>query len=220
MDGNPVEAWQDESGQANHVNQVEETRLPVYKTNVLNGQPVVRFDGADDFLASAGYQTGEALTVFFVCARPWNVASYRAVFAKGYGAAPYPGVAVYQVGGAFEDWQPKDIVVLGNGYPNTRYPRAVGAPGLLVDGTFYIVAVQLGAALSRFWLNGAVQSVIERTAAVPVDTNPFTIGAKQGGRDHWDGDIAEVIYYDRALTVEEMAQVEQYLATKYGIALA
>jgi hypothetical protein len=45
----------------------------------------------------------------------------------------------------------------------------------------------------------------------------LTIGARQGNAFFFlDGDIAEIIIYDRALTVNERVKVESYLTEKYG----
>src|SRR5439155_17313853 len=45
----PVSTWTDSSGNGNSPTS-SGTKRPTYKTNVLNGKPVVRFDGIDDHL--------------------------------------------------------------------------------------------------------------------------------------------------------------------------
>jgi hypothetical protein len=44
-DGNPVSAWLDSSGNGNHGSQSGSAR-PIFKTNILNGKPIVRFTTA------------------------------------------------------------------------------------------------------------------------------------------------------------------------------
>lgn len=54
LDGsNNVSEWRDKSGNARHVSQSTALNRPSYVTGVLNGLPVVRPDGVNDFLESA-----------------------------------------------------------------------------------------------------------------------------------------------------------------------
>jgi hypothetical protein len=70
-------------------------------------------------------------------------------------------------------------------------------------------------------LDGSQQNVIE-TSNTSSDTNSgfITIGANSGGFVALNGDIAEIIVYNRALNTSELAQVHRYLARKWGIQLA
>ena len=52
-DGDPVAAWADASPEADDLAQGTGGNQPTYQTNEINGLPVVRFDGADDFLSTA-----------------------------------------------------------------------------------------------------------------------------------------------------------------------
>ena len=45
-----VTQWDDQSGQANHAVQATDSRAPILVTGAVNGRPVLRFDGVDDFL--------------------------------------------------------------------------------------------------------------------------------------------------------------------------
>ena len=47
-DGDTVGSWTDQSPNVNSANQLTEILKPLYKTNILNGKPVVRFDGGND----------------------------------------------------------------------------------------------------------------------------------------------------------------------------
>ena len=49
---------------------------------------------------------------------------------------------------------------------------------------------------------------------------PYTIGCQGNyGGEYWQGDIAEIIVYDRALSDEERREVWTYLASKYALKL-
>jgi 6-phosphogluconolactonase (cycloisomerase 2 family) len=49
-DGSSVSAWLDSSGNEAHMYQSSATAQPTLQTNELNGYPVVRFDGTNDFM--------------------------------------------------------------------------------------------------------------------------------------------------------------------------
>jgi hypothetical protein len=48
-DGDPVSSWPDSSGNGKTATQTGTSR-PLFKSNIVNGKPVVRFDGVDDSL--------------------------------------------------------------------------------------------------------------------------------------------------------------------------
>src|SRR5262245_37132262 len=54
-DGDPVGTWTDGSGNGRDLTQATAAKKPTYKTNIVNGKPVVRFDGVDDRLKAAGF---------------------------------------------------------------------------------------------------------------------------------------------------------------------
>ena len=77
------------------------------------------------------------------------------------------------------------------------------------------------------WLNG--QAVTGTTTTYPDAAGPLAVVTsiatapaassylgQSSGTYYWQGDIAEVVIYDRALTGEERYQVEQYLLRKYA----
>ena len=53
-DGASVATWTKSSDNGSDAFQGDFARQPIFTTNVLNGQPVVRFDGGDDFLDTTG----------------------------------------------------------------------------------------------------------------------------------------------------------------------
>ena len=54
-DGTALATWPDSSGNSRDVIQVSGTQQPLYKTNILNGLPVVRFDGVNDTMTNILY---------------------------------------------------------------------------------------------------------------------------------------------------------------------
>src|SRR5262245_19031906 len=63
-DGSAVAQWNDISGNANHLTQATGSKQPLYKTGIVKGLPIVRFDGVDDFLRGTfGSTVAQTLTI-------------------------------------------------------------------------------------------------------------------------------------------------------------
>jgi hypothetical protein len=62
-DGNSVSTWGDETGNGHDLTA---GTAPTYRTGIINGNPVVRFDGADDFLDVAFPDLSQPNTVYMV----------------------------------------------------------------------------------------------------------------------------------------------------------
>ena len=52
-------------------------------------------------------------------------------------------------------------------------------------------------------------------AALIADTPELNVGSGYGGVNKWEGDIAEVVIYNRLLSDHEREEVEAYLAQKW-----
>lgn len=66
-DGAAVSTWADSTGAGRNATQTFADEQPTYRTGVTNGKPVVRFDGANDYLKFANVFTGlTAAEVFIV----------------------------------------------------------------------------------------------------------------------------------------------------------
>ena len=72
-------------------------------------------------------------------------------------------------------------------------------------------------------LDGGLFSVLTRFVSTPSKEGIFYVGVSVAGTTKigkWlDGDIAEIIAFDRLVTDEERYKIESYLAAKYGITL-
>ena len=59
---NLVSAWNDKSGQANHITQATGSKQPLWVDRVQDTLPIIRFDGTDDFLKIASWSGGALAT--------------------------------------------------------------------------------------------------------------------------------------------------------------
>jgi hypothetical protein len=182
--------WNDASGLGNHATQSAAGRCPIWKHNVINGKPVMRFDASNDGMATTAALNG-ALTILVVY-------SYA-------GDASRPGRTVqggnnWLLGG----YDLKYAIYNGNDF--------VAGPAT-TPGRFVVQTAWQSGLETRNYVDGELVGTLTGASA----PGAVALGAAGGYAEPAEGDIAEVIAYDRALSDAERAGVEKYLAEKYGI---
>lgn len=201
-DGDPVGAWSDLSGNGTNGTASGSAR-PLYKTGILNGLPVVRFDGTDDEMVCS--LTGSAAMTVFIVTKKRSVPGSGA---GGFGQNCFSCDA----GGAFYTNQ-------GNSVLGYSFYNGGGANG--IGGTAFGWSV----AVLRFVSTSLVEFYFEGSAGGTMNPGTsFSAGTlfnMAGGTNFWgDHDFAEVIAYDSALSSTDRETVEDYLGAKWGIAIA
>jgi|GEM_PF-1166172 len=212
-----VTAWADQSGSNNNAVQATESRAPKLVANALNGKPVLRFDGVDDYLDVAQAQslaiTGDISSFFVV--KFDDFATYRAVWGKTAGpAGNLPA--------------PTDYYTV----PNTGVPRLYRGNGTSTSLGFvdaakgltaatYLIAgfAQEGTNLTHY-LAGQPNGSGRLTATLGDGGKALKIGSREDFVTKMKGDIAELVIYDRALPDAERNQVVDYLKNKYGLGVS
>lgn len=186
-DNDPVTTWTDSSGNGNDVAQSTSGNKPLFKTAILNGKAVVRFDGSDDYLTRAALSVSAA-TMFIVVTptgnQSWSAAStennsdyWRTAFGGGEG---YFGI-----------FRTTRIDL----YPNTAVPNS---------GTHLFTITSSGSGY-EVRIDGTGQGA---QAAGFSAGSFFTIGASDGGVRSINGDVAEVLVYDSVLPAGDITSVE------------
>lgn len=193
--------WSDSSGNGRDVTQATAGNQPDVVTNVLNGLPVVDFDGVDDYMDASSSLSLNASTIFTVI-RPTVSAANKTIL-----GATSPG----------PEWKIASLV------PSID----LSGVGVLVSGTTALVAGQWTllvfkktgvAGTNGIYINGLADTMgtnlayfigayIPRIAATHV-ANSSTC---------FDGDIAEIVVFPIALSDTERQKVEGYLAHKYAL---
>lgn len=90
-------------------------------------------------------------------------------------------------------------------------------------GTYGMYAGTLSKGANGVWTNSVSFSntAPEATATASFGTNTDLTSGNQYigglGWTHWDGDIAEIMIYERALSVAELGEIETYLASRYKV---
>jgi hypothetical protein len=200
-DGTAVTTWPD-LGKRFSGSAPGPTNQPTYKTNIVNGQPVVRFDGTSDEIWSNAPSGDPEQTVFAVV-RPTDRAATRTIR----GTDPNAGLQVRLEAstGIPQLIKQADSDVA---YGTTAVPAAA----------FSILTVVFSESSGTyaFYLNGTDAGSGVHESILP--TTNTTIGTNDGsGTERFLGDIAEIITYDRVLTADERSSVHDYLTSRYAI---
>jgi putative heme-binding domain-containing protein len=217
--GGPVDIWYDGSGLGQRVIQRIRPARPTFLPT--RGKAVVRFDGQDDCLELAGGDRRiEAFTAFIVAAPRANPGRFPGLLAaNAAGQSDY--VSGFNIDlGPLPTNQLDTVNVEGNGFGgavdlmNQSYPF----------GNFHTIEVRARTAPAsvEVTVDGIAQGWrTRRPASVRIDE--ITVGARfftneteaPTTRSFFNGDIAEILLFSRALSDGEAQAVRQYLRSKH-----
>lgn len=186
-DGDLVKFWNDQSGTENRLEQGVDVAKPTYRTGILNGKPIVRFDGVDDHMTPSlsqflGNSTSAAF--FAVCKLDtaaemvlWEYQDHDPFrfFRLAFNTAAHPGEVEFKTtsdGGIERIVHTADVT--------------------LTNFNIYFITIQQNG-LMRLFVNGELKS----TTAVGVLDNgaifgKTVIGTSGQGTLMFDGDVADL----------------------------
>lgn len=212
-DGDPVSTWSDLSGQGNNATQSTTAAKPLYKTAIVNGRPVVRFDGVDDYLTVANTASFDMATptiiVVGTASAGTGTFTGKITFAGGVGDASRRKLDVRRASSTTFSFQ-------------SGADAAFKASGTLSWAGFNVMSVVArGTTDYTLAVNGtAADATTPALDLTTYNTSALIIGAGTAGAEFLAGDIAEVLIYNRALSTAERKQVERYLGARYGVAIS
>lgn len=191
-DGDSVTNWFDLSGNSNTATQSTASKRFTYETGEINGLPIVRGDGVDDFFDISTPLSLTNYTVFAVVKRA--AGSQGVLFGAEGAGSSYMGIYT-TFGGTLQNEN-------GSFAGNIAADPATAA-------TWRFTA---SSGTASFGTNGS-----DSTFANPV-TGAFRFGriGNRAAGEHFSGDLGEVIVYDTALSVDSRQSVERYLRAKWG----
>jgi len=199
-----VAAWQDSSTAAHHANQTAGDVRPALIADAVNGQPVIRFDGQRRWLPLEGQILKSGAATIFVIASDHGPVGHREIFSNWDGAGGNSGTSIF----------------FGLTAENTvRLSDAFGSAGSVAQrDKHFLLSAMFGTADAAVWQNG------KELARKSGGLGPRNLAGKyvlgvQGNLagEYWQGDMAEIIVFDRALSDAERGQVTNYLLGRYGL---
>ncbi|MGK5082856.1 CUB domain-containing protein [Bdellovibrionota bacterium FG-1] len=187
-DGDGVATWTDSSANHNDATQGTLDRQPIFKTNIVNGRPVIRFSNTNNTYLGLTTQLTTVRTAFIVT--KYSGAALNYLFLLGdSGAYHFHGAA-------------------GNGLFSSDYASAS-----VLNGSGYINGTATSvASMTR------PTSFATITLAMTGSTTVGYIAQDRNMNDRsWDGDIAEIILYSTAVSDSDRILIEAYLRSKYSL---
>jgi len=196
LSGSNVTQWSDKSGNGNTVIQATSANQPTYVTNVVNGNPVLRFNGTSHVLQTTSFTSLGTNSVSF-----WLVE--RNLSNSGGGGAPF----------SFNSG-PNNGIVFQNNNGLQPLPTSVPYTSSVARIVFYN-RTNTGSGDSGY-LNGTVVSIRDDNTTGTYGTT-FAVGMRILSTIYTSGDICEILIFIGMPTVSERQQVEGYLAHKWGL---
>jgi hypothetical protein len=214
--GNNVALWPDQSGFGNNATQTNSNK-PNFLENSINGKASIAFDGSNSAMeGQLNTSLSAPLTLFTVVQfhsanQGTNDNDYIFSLGSGTGLSQHLSIARRRA----------DPPTDANKYyswdgVNTRFGPAL--PG----NTWSLIQHQQqnAAPLHLLWIDGIAQTVADYTATFQSD-GAYEIGKWiQLYQHHLDGEIAEILLYDRKLNDAEINILQSYFNAKYTIAIA
>jgi len=212
-DGDGITQWNDKSNFAHNANPIGTgpAARATYETNELNTYSVVRFDGDAGLSINpfASLANTNAQTVFVVAKATSLGAGTQYLTSTNNG-----GLSIFHDGAVWK----------------TNTSGGTGATSNAGDANWHIFTLQ-------YFGNGATdadrlklridknEELLDFTADPGVGstllgtTKQYNFACRDDGVHHFVGDIAEVLMFNKVLSAQELADVEEYLNTHWALGL-
>ena len=201
--GAAVSFWNDQSPSTFNITQAGALR-PTYNTNGINFNPSLNFSGTQNlFKAATTGLTGGNKTILSVALPNTLPAGTVGIIGSSAAAAE---IDYGYLGGKL------------NVYENA--PNNASATTANVISTVVLSTAIENTNITSFFNNGVANG--SGLSALASATTRLTIGSNSLNsvdKNFFNGQIAEIIVFDRAVTVTERTNAESYLAIKYGVTL-
>ena len=199
-DGDAINsAWEDKQGNFD----ASVFGSPVYRASAANGEPVVEFDGSNDYFDTGFAQdTNNARSIYIV-----TLTDVNDVTGFAYGSFDLSGST--------------NRTSVGQTSPDyfSSYGDTFNGSGTATTSAFELYEVNTGSGSGEMFINGSSQHTFSYTGQ---GTSPYSdlIGArnKDGSpSSYWDGQIAEILRYTVSHDSTTASNVRYYLNDKYAL---
>jgi len=219
-DGSSISTWYDINPQKNVKNNATAGTAPTYTASVINGLPALTFASASNQNLVGSLSLGGSEATFFVVAQR-NTAVNNATTFTFYATADTGDSGSASSGNiAHEGASATVLQALRSSALSTT---AATHPGNNVP---YIFTTKFDGTNNTTYLNAVQQPTGSPTTAASTgtfSTGSYVIGAHYTSSavasPYYNGNIGEIIIYNRALSDFERGQVENYLSKKWSIKL-
>jgi prepilin-type N-terminal cleavage/methylation domain-containing protein len=215
-DGDAVSTWKDfNPTNVNYIaSQTTSASQPLYKTNIINGLPALKFDGSNDYFQISNILNNDF--TFFIVVKTSN-AGLGSSSSFAYQGS---GIVWADSSGTGHD----DIIPLAiaGGFPKigATSDALLTSSVAIDDNKPHIVTIKRNRVLGNLWIyvdSASTGSSTGGTTSLLSASSTMFIGCDDGRLRCYDGYIAELIMYNRPLQTTERLVVEKYLSKKWGV---
>lgn len=192
----------DLSGNSRHMVQATSTNQPTYTSSFKNGLNVMQFGGAQWVRQSSNWTPASTSSV------------YIAVRANSGSQPLITGWSNYRM----------DLQLDDNTYHGTAFQVDGGNINSLVSSTiisnnnwYYITLIRKTGTAADSYLNTTLGSSNANNSFSALGSGTATLGTRSDGAVPFNGYIGEFLMYDGTHNSTQIAQMQSYLATKWGI---
>jgi hypothetical protein len=211
-DGVKVSIWNNISNsKTTTINAIQATpaNQPTYISNAINGLPALQFIRANSTYMSVdnGFDNyADTLTLFLVWQPTLASGLEMDLLEKWSGSGSYPYVLRSTVTYRFAS------------YDGSLNPSATSTTTRSLGITHLIAARKIKQGAIQIWINGVSEGgTITDTTNNSANNIDLFIGRRGNNSNYTDGYIGEIIIFDRALSDQELQDVQSYLGTKWTI---
>jgi len=207
---NQVYGWADQSGNGHNFGSYG-TIKPIWQENRLNGKPALKFDGANDYMTNA-YKPSGQLTAFIV-RRYQAFGAKQSLFNCHKTSAPDGGFYL-GAGGASSPYNRQAILTaLGGTWPSGVNNQDVG----MLSTNWVVDTLLISVSNTALWTDNMLMTNDTAHGAIAAG-KPLVVGANSDalGAYPFNGEVAEIVIYNRAMSDDERLLVNDYLGTKYN----
>jgi len=213
--GTEVSQWRDKSGNNFHANELQAVGNKPSRNTVVNGRKSLNFTSTegDRLRVNSGMVfTNSVTAIVFIKPASQNYA-YANILDQDHGMDGANGWVIQRnnVSSAWQSW-------VGNAVGDNWFnPNQVS----YVDYTSQIVTLRKGPSTVTLYSNGTSSGdvAISDQSIRQVGYLGLNIGSWRAGGfsdRHYNGEICEILVYNRALSLTELKQVHTYLGQKWG----
>lgn len=212
-DGNTVGRWEDKSGNGRHLTRAGTTTRPTFKTNIVNGKNVLRFDaasGASDYMDVSFANTSNTTFAFIVFKHNSTTQT-----GQGYSRilnVSFDGTDNRCYTGSGSIYAPSNIgFYMGNTLGGNRIITTRG-----IDTNPVILGFGRNEnADAQTFVNGESAGTVVPINGGLATTQTIRVGGDANG--YLNGDVCEILVYSAPLSERDRKAVEAYLHNKWAI---
>ncbi len=204
LSGSNVTTWKDISGSGNSASNA--SNQPTFVANAINGMPAINFSGSQFLQAPAGFSNFTSGLTAILMAKPSSVSAGARLFDYGNGATSDNIIMSL----------PSSTGLTFSTYNSSTSSSATASSGATLGNFQILESLYNGSNTATLFVNGtqAAQSTSMQTLNSLIRSNNF-LGQDNSGGNRFNGQIAEMLLWNRQLSSAERTAVEGYLLSKY-----